>query len=426
MSRIYIRGGHSLHGEVFVQGAKNAALPIIAASVLNRGTVCLHRCPEIADVTHMLHILEASGAEIQREKENVVLKTDRMDAVSVSSLDAGKMRSSIILLGAFLGRGQEVRLPYPGGCTIGARPINWHIDALRQMNVQIDLKEDYIDCKTTGLIGSRIELPYPSVGVTENILLAAVLAEGVTEIVHAAREPEITDLCCFLKKAGAHIMGEGTETIRIQGVRELHDTEYTVMADRIAAGTYMAAAAAAGGTVCLHGIHIENVRAVADVLAESGCGLIIYKESIKIIAPSLFLTAQKIETEPYPGFPTDMQSQMLACMCRARGDSEITEHIFENRYKVVPDLIRMGGDIAVEGRKAVVHGPCPMHGTVVSAKDLRGGAALVIAGVSAEGETVIEESEHIARGYQDICGDLRQLGADIVCRPDEREWEMGG
>ena len=293
------------------------------------------------------------------------------------------------------------------------------------MNVQIDLKENKIECKTTGLKGNRIELPYPSVGVTENILLAAVLADGVTEIIHAAMEPEIADLCRFLKKSGACIEGEGTERIRIKGVKTLHDTEYTIMADRIAAGTYMAAAAAVGGEIVLKGIHIENVRAVADVLVESGCGLIIYKESIKIIAPSMLLAVKEIETEPYPGFPTDMQSQMLACLCQARGDSTVTEHIFENRYKVVPELIRMGGNITVNQRRAVIHGPCRMHGETVEAKELRGGAALVIAGLAAEGETVIHGSEHIERGYQDICRDLGQLGAEICCITDhtERRWE---
>ena len=239
MSHIKIRGGHSLHGEIEVQGAKNAALPIIAASVLNNGTVRLRRCPQIMDVHHMLRILQQSGARIMWDDGDVWVKTDQMDTVAVSSLDAGKMRSSIILLGALLGRGQEVTMPYPGGCTIGARPIDWHIDALRKMNVQIDLKENKIECKTTGLKGNRIELPYPSVGVTENILLAAVLADGVTEIIHAAMEPEIADLCRFLKKSGACIEGEGTERIWIKGVKTLHDTEYTIMADRIAAGTYM-------------------------------------------------------------------------------------------------------------------------------------------------------------------------------------------
>ena len=207
MSHIKIRGGHSLHGEIEVQGAKNAALPIIAASVLNNGTVHLRRCPQIMDVHHMLRILQQSGARIMWDDGDVWIKTDQMDTVAVSSLDAGKMRSSIILLGALLGRGQEVTMPYPGGCTIGARPIDWHIDALRKMNVQIDLKENEIECKTTGLKGNRIELPYPSVGVTENILLAAVLADGVTEIIHAAMEPEIADLCRFLKKSGACIEG---------------------------------------------------------------------------------------------------------------------------------------------------------------------------------------------------------------------------
>lgn len=416
MSQIWIRGGHRLHGEVTVQGAKNAALPIIAAAVLNKGTTCLYHCPKIEDVRHMLHILEGAGAKVQWESDALILKTDKMDPVFLSSLEAGKMRASIILLGALLGRGYEVRLPYPGGCTIGARPIDWHIDALRQMNVTIKLKEDGIECRTTQLKGSQITLPYPSVGVTENILLAAVLAEGETEIIHAAKEPEIVDLCHYLIKAGALIQGEGTDHIRIKGVKALKDTEYTVMSDRIVAGTYMAAVAAAGGEVVLHGIRMDSIRSIADVLVDSGCSLIIYKESIKIIAPSLFLTAQKIRTRPYPGFPTDMQSQMLACLCHAVGDSEVTENIFENRFKVIPELIKMGGRVTVEGRKAMVHGPCDMHGAMVRAEDLRGGAALVVAGLSSHGETLIGNSEHIERGYQNICGDLTEIGAEIMQR----------
>ena len=413
MSHIKIRGGHSLHGEIEVQGAKNAALPIIAASVLNNGTVRLRRCPQIMDVHHMLRILQQSGARIMWDDGDVWVKTDQMDTVAVSSLDAGKMRSSIILLGALLGRGQEVTMPYPGGCTIGARPIDWHIDALRKMNVQIDLKENKIECKTTGLKGNRIELPYPSVGVTENILLAAVLADGVTEIIHAAMEPEIADLCRFLKKSGACIEGEGTERIWIKGVKTLHDTEYTIMADRIAAGTYMAAAAAVGGEIVLKGIHIENVRAVADVLVESGCGLIIYKESIKIIAPSMLLAVKEIETEPYPGFPTDMQPLMTVLLTLADGTSIVTEGIWENRFRYVDELIRMGANIQVDGQVAVIEGVKKLYPAPLRALDLRAGAAMVMAALAADGVSEIDETAHIERGYENIVEKLQALGADI-------------
>ena len=413
MSHIKIRGGHSLHGEIEVQGAKNAALPIIAASVLNNGMVRLRRCPQIMDVHHMLRILQQSGARIMWDDGDVWVKTDQMDTVAVSSLDAGKMRSSIILLGALLGRGQEVTMPYPGGCTIGARPIDWHIDALRKMNVQIDLKENKIECKTTGLKGNRIELPYPSVGVTENILLAAVLADGVTEIIHAAMEPEIADLCRFLKKSGACIEGEGTERIRIKGVKTLHDTEYTIMADRIAAGTYMAAAAAVGGEIVLKGIHIENVRAVADVLVESGCGLIIYKESIKIIAPSMLLAVKEIETEPYPGFPTDMQPLMTVLLTLADGTSIVTEGIWENRFRYVDELIRMGANIQVDGQVAVIEGVKKLYPAPLRALDLRAGAAMVMAALAADGVSEIDETAHIERGYENIVEKLQALGADI-------------
>lgn len=414
MACIHIQGGRSLIGELFIQGAKNAALPILAAAVLNRGVTRLHRCPGIRDVEYMIRILEHLGVRTEREEDTLVLDASDIRPAAIPAVDAAAMRSSIILLGALIGRGQEVMMPYPGGCTIGARPIDWHIDALRKMNIQIESREDGLYCRTSGIRGTDMTLPYPSVGVTENVILAAVLAEGVTIIRGAAKEPEIGDLCAFLNCAGAGISGAGTDRICIEGVDCLRDTDYSVMADRIAAGTYMAAAAATGGSVVLRGIGIEPVRAVANVLAESGCGLIIYEESIKIVAPSVLLAVPDIETQPYPGFPTDMQSQMMACLCGAYGDSRMTEHIFEDRYKVVPELIKMGADIRVDGRTALIHGPCRMQGGHVLARDLRGGAALVIAGLSAEGDTFVHDSVHIDRGYTDICEDLRQLGARMT------------
>lgn len=414
MAFIHIRGGRCLNGELAVQGAKNAALPIMAAAILNRGVTKLYRCPKIRDVEYMIRILEYLGVRAKWEEDCLILDASDIRSAAISALDAGTMRSSIFLLGALLGRVQEVTMPYPGGCTIGARPIDWHIEALGKMNVQIISEADGLHCMTTGVCGADIMLPYPSVGVTENVILAAVLAKGATIIRGAAMEPEIGDLCTFLNGAGAKIWGAGTKVIYIEGVDKLHDTQYHIMADRIAAGTYLAAAAATGGSIVLHGIGIEPVQAIANVLAESGCGLIIYEESIKIVAPSLLLAVPCIETKPYPGFPTDMQSQMMACLCGAYGDSRMVENIFENRYKVVPELKKMGADIRVDDRKAFVHGPCRMHGSSVRARDLRGGAALVIAGLMAEGDTFVHDSVHIDRGYTDICKDLRQLGAEIT------------
>lgn len=414
MACIHIRGGRCISGELAVQGAKNAALPIMAGALLNRGVTKLHRCPKIRDVAYMIRILEHLGVDAKWEGDSLILDASDLRSAAISALDAGTMRSSIILLGALLGRVQEVTMPYPGGCTIGARPIDWHIEALKRMNVQILSEAEGLKCQTSGVCGTDMMLPYPSVGVTENVILAGVLARGVTVIRGAAMEPEIGDLCAFLNQAGARIQGAGTTTISIEGVDRLHDTEYAIMADRIAAGTYLAAAAATGGSIVLHGIGIEPVHAIANVLAESGCGLIIYEESIKIVAPSLLLAVPCIETRPYPGFPTDMQSQMMACLCSAYGDSRMVENIFENRYKVVPELKKMGADIWVEDRSALVHGPCRLQGCSVRARDLRGGAALVIAGLMAEGETFVCDSVHIDRGYTDICADLRQLGAEIT------------
>ncbi len=416
MSSICIRGGHCLNGEIDIQGAKNAALPIMAASLLNKGSVCLRRCPQISDVRHMCRLLEQMGVRIETDEDGLILDTKDIDPTEISALDAGKMRSSVLLLGPLMGRKMEVLMPYPGGCTIGARPVNWHIEALQKMNVQVSMTEEGIYCRTKGMKGAKIDLSYPSVGVTENVILAAVLAEGTTEIINAAMEPEIEDLCRFLTAAGARIDGIGTNRIKITGVERLHDVRYTIMADRIAAGTYMTAVASAGGQAVLRGIRARHVQSVADVLAESGCGLIIYEESIKIIAPSVLLGVKDIQTLPYPGFPTDMQSQMMACLCTAHGESSITENIFENRFKIVPELIRMGAEISVHGSRAVISGSSKLHGETVTARDLRGGAALVAAGLAAEGTTTVQESEHIDRGYVDLCGDLCSLGACVARR----------
>lgn len=416
MSLICIRGGYCLNGEVDIQGAKNAALPIMAASLLNRGTVCLQRCPHIADVRYMCRLLEQMGVRIKNDGDSLILNTKEIDPKEISALDAGKMRSSVLLLGPLMGRKKEVLMPYPGGCTIGERPVNWHIEALQRMNVQVSMTEAGIYCRTKGLKGAKIDLPYPSVGVTENVIMAAILAEGNTEIMNAAMEPEIEDLCRFLTAAGAEIEGIGTSRIRITGSCPLHDVRYTIMADRIAAGTYMAAVAAAGGQAVLKGLQVRHIQSIADVLAESGCGLIIYEESIKIIAPSVLLGVKNIQTQPYPGFPTDMQSQMMACLCGAHGESTITENIFENRFKIVPELVRMGAEISINGSRALINGSSKLHGESVMARDLRGGAALVVAGLTAEGMTMVQESEYIDRGYVDLCGDLCSLGAHIERR----------
>jgi UDP-N-acetylglucosamine 1-carboxyvinyltransferase len=404
MASIHICGGQRLRGEVQVQGSKNAALPVMAASVLIRGVTILFNCPKIEDVYHMIKILGHLGVESCWEKEALVLDASSVCSGSVSVEDAVKMRSSIILLGALLGRVKEAEIPYPGGCTIGARPVDWHIAALKQLNVQIEERENSLFCETTGIKGGCLKLPYPSVGVTENIILASVLA----------------DLCTFLNCAGADITGAGTPVIKISGVRELKGIQYRIMPDRIVAGTYLAAAAATGGSIMLHGISMEPLRATVNALAETGCGLIIYEESIKIVAPSLLTSVPYIETQPYPGFPTDMQSQLMVCLCAARGDSSLTENVFENRFKIVPELVRMGARISVDGRTALIHGDCPLHGCEVAADDLRGGAALVIAGLMADGETIVKNSNHIERGYENICLDLQQLGAAIMCAEQDK------
>ena len=414
MSSICIRGGYCLNGEVDIQGAKNAALPIMAASLLNKGIVCLRRCPQISDVRHMCRLLEQMGVRIETDGDRLILDTKEIDPIEISAPDAGKMRSSVLLLGPLMGRKTEVLMPYPGGCTIGARPVNWHIEALQKMNVQVSMREEGIYCRTKGIKGAKIVLSYPSVGVTENVILAAVLAEGSTEIINAAMEPEIEDLCRFLIAAGARINGIGTNRIVITGVEQLHDVQYTIMADRIVAGTYMTAVAAAGGQAVLKGVRVRHVQSVADVLAESGCGLIICEESIKIIAPSVLLGVKNIQTQPYPGFPTDLQSPAMAVLATIPGVSRIREKIFEDRYKTASWLCKMGAQIQIRDGVAVIYGGQPLTGCTVEAEELRGGAALVIAALAAQGITRIRGCCFIERGYEHICEDLTALGGLLI------------
>ncbi|MBD9001680.1 MAG: UDP-N-acetylglucosamine 1-carboxyvinyltransferase [Coprococcus catus] len=328
-----------------------------------------------------------------------------------------------MFLGALLGKMRKAVLPKPGGCAIGKRPIDLHLAALERLGAAFSCEGEAITAEGNRLHCGTIRLGLPSVGATENSILAAVLLPGETRIEHAAQEPEIDELIRFLNLRGGKLQRMG-DAIVIEGGRRLHPVRFRIASDRIVAGTYLFAAAAAGGE-----LHLQNYSAdqtLAGVLLQMGgiCradhlgGMYFQMKHRPKALPG-------IRTAPYPGFPTDMQSQMLACLCQARGDSTVTEHIFENRYKVVPELIRMGGNITVDQRRAVIHGPCRMHGETVEAKELRGGAALVIAGLAAEGETVIHGSEHIERGYQDICRDLGQLGAEIRCITDhtERRWE---
>jgi UDP-N-acetylglucosamine 1-carboxyvinyltransferase len=418
MSSIEIIGGEQLKGELKIQGSKNAALPIIAATILNKGITILRNCPKILDVFQMVSILESLGCKTSWDGNALIVDSTAITSTHVSEDTVKKMRSSTYFLGALIGRSHEVTIAYPGGCLIGKRPIDYHLNAFKKLNIEVEFQgEDggVIHCKTAEIIGNDIFLEFPSVGATQNIILAAVLSTGVTRIFNAAREPEVTELCNFLIEAGARICGKGSAFIEIEGVRRLHKSDFTISSDRIVTGTYMAAAAAANGNVLLTGVPIRQIESTIRVLRKIGCSIEVSEDSLKINQKQRPLPMELLKTQPYPGFPTDMQSQMMSVLCVADGKSTIMEEIFESRYQNVPELKKMGADISLEaaGNKAVISGVKQLHGAAVSAHGLRGGAALVIAGLMAEGRTVIRDATSIERGYEDICRDLSSLGGKI-------------
>jgi UDP-N-acetylglucosamine 1-carboxyvinyltransferase len=418
MSSIKVVGGYRLSGELKIQGSKNAALPIIAATILNEGTTILKNCPKILDVFHMIKILEELGCKTNWDENTLFVDSKTIHDPVVSEDFVQKMRSSILYLGVLLGRCHEVTIAYPGGCSIGKRPIDYHLNAIGKMNVvQEFLGEDgnIIHCYTNDMIGNNIFLGFPSVGATQNVILAAVLSKGITRIYNAAREPEVTELCNYLITAGARIHGRNTAFIEVEGVQKLHDVVYTLSADRIVAGTYMAGIAAAYGDAVLTSAHGNELNAVTGILQRIGCRLDVTDSHIRIRNKRRLLPVELLRTQPYPGFPTDMQSQMMSVLCRADGESTILEEIFESRYQNVGELQKMGAKISLEAatNKVVINGVKQLHGAVVEAHDLRGGAALVIAGLMAEGTTIVKQATSIERGYEDICRDLTALGAHI-------------
>ncbi len=413
MAFIEINGGKQLNGEVNIQGSKNAVLPILAATVLVNGITKLNNCPKILDVFHMIKILEAIGCTVYWVNSSLIIDTTKLNTSTVPGEYVKMMRSSVILMGALLGRTHSVTITYPGGCTIGARPIDFHLSAFQHMNISLEEEDGLIKCTTAGITGNDISLKFPSVGATENIILAAVLADGKTSITNAAKEPEITELCKFLNAAGARITGAGTDRVEIMGVDYLHPIEYTACSDRIVAGTYLAAVAGTGGEAVLTGIGEGHLKAVVKVLREMGCSIVCGEDYIIIASSGRLKPIPFIRTMPYPGFPTDMQSQIMSVLMTAAGTSKIVEEIFEGRYQNVKEQIKFGADIRIEGREAVIHGVPLLTGCEVFASELRGGAALIIAGLMAEGKTTLYNPYFIHRGYEDICRDLKQLGADI-------------
>lgn len=413
MSEIMITGGKRLEGELLLQGSKNAVLPILAASVLCRGKVLLKNCPDISDVRELIRAL--SYADVKSSFRNGMLELDTTDVAPLffGPELSGKTRGGVLLLGAFYGRFHEAGMAYPGGCVIGARPIDLHCQVLRCLGAELSEDAEGVLVKGNP-IGGSVYLSYPSVGATENAVLAAVCAKGRTVISGAAREPEVAELCRFLNCAGANISGIGTTCIVIDGVDRLHGTEYTVSGDRIVAGTYLAAAAITGGEMRLYGAQGVCMKGILECFTKMGIRLYRDADSITIKAPKRLRAVHELITAPYPAFPTDMQSQTVAMLSVAKGDSNVYETVFESRFGVVPELQKMGADISVNGRCISIRGTNGLHGAKVDATDLRSGAALILAGLTADGVTQVSGYEFIARGYEDISGALRSMGAEIV------------
>lgn len=413
MSKYIIKGGKKIEGIVNISGSKNASLPIIAASILNGGKTTLYNVPDIHDTQMMFEILKQLGGKIEKKKNKIIIDTSQIKKCEIPENLMRQMRSSVILAGSLIAKHRKAIFSYPGGCDIGARPIDLHLKSFEKLGINILKNYGNITCICDKISGEKIDLDFPSVGATENIMLASVLAEGITQINNAAREPEIVDLQKFLNKMGAKINGAGTNTILIEGVKKLKDVSYNIMPDRIEAGTFLCATAMNGGNIKINSIDSEDLRPVIAKLEEAECKIKIEKNSIELIAPKK-LKAIEIKTMPYPGFPTDMQSIFLSAMTVAKGTSIIIENIFENRYKFIPELIRMGAKITIEGRSAIIKGVRKLYGTNVKATDLRGGAALVLAGLTAKGETIVENIEYILRGYENFDKKLKKIGANII------------
>lgn len=413
--KLVINGGRRLEGEIQVHGAKNSALPLLAATILAHGECILHNCPMLTDVDAACRILSCLGCRCSRNGSTVCVDSSNVCGNEIPDNLMREMRSSIVFLGAVLGRTRRCRLTFPGGCELGARPIDLHLAALREMGAEIEEQHGWLECAAPGgLHGARVTLSFPSVGATENIMLAAACAEGTTEIHNAAREPEIVDLAEFLNKCGARISGAGGSTIAIEGVKRLEPAEHSVIPDRIAAGTYLCCAAATRGELILTRCCQEHMMGFLQVLESMGCRIYPYGGGKLYISCTRRLTAPPtIRTMPYPGFPTDIQAPFTALSSVAEGTSVFVENIFENRYRHVPELIRLGASIKVEGRVAVVQGVPALSGARVCAGELRGGAALVTAALAAEGTSEISGVCYIDRGYESIEKTLRSVGADI-------------
>ena len=416
MAKFSVQKSAPLSGEVTISGAKNAVLPLMAATLLSHDECIISDVPELADVTVMRKILESIGSEIEEPVRSVLnIRTEHVRTTEPDNDLVGMMRASFVVMGPLLGREGHAKLYRPGGCSIGARPIDLHLKGFKALGAEITITDDYIEAKAPegGLVGAAIYLDFPSVGATENIMMAAVLANGTTYIENAAEEPEITDLANLINKMGGRIKGAGTDNIKIEGVSSLHGAEHTVIPDRIEAGTFMLAAAITRGQLLLRNITPDHLKPVTAKLRECGVTVELGDEGMYVIADDRELTSTDIKTMPYPGFPTDIQSPFMAFLTTVYGSSTVIETVFENRFMHVAELNRMGANIEIVGNRATIRGGRKLRGTSVIATDLRAGAAMVLAGLVAEGETQVSEIYHIERGYEDFIEKFRSIGANI-------------
>lgn len=412
MDKFIMEGGKKLYGQVEIQSAKNSVLPLFAASVLTDEPVIIKEVPKIADVENMLRILEELGCETSWQGRDVKIDAKNAACHVLPSALTKELRSSVFMLGPVITRFSRAKISYPGGCDIGLRPIDLHISGLKKLGVNVREENGYVLCEADRVKGAKIHLDFPSVGATENLILTAVKAEGTTVIENAAKEPEIVDLQNFLNAMGAKVQGAGESTVFVEGVKKLHGVEYTPVKDRIEAGTFLIACATCGGKITVNGVKEENISALLHKLRENGCKIEANRDKIEIESDGTLRAVDLVETMPFPGFPTDLQAQYCALSASAIGTTLVVENLFETRYKYVAELTRMGADICVRGKNAVIRGKA-LHGASVCAGDLRGGAALVVAGLKAEGTTTVSGLCHIDRGYADFDRKLRALGASI-------------
>ncbi|MDR1774127.1 MAG: UDP-N-acetylglucosamine 1-carboxyvinyltransferase [Clostridioides sp.] len=412
MQKILVKESAPLRGKVRIDGAKNAVLPIIAATLLANGKSVIHGVPNLSDVKVITELIRHLGAKVEYDGDTLIVDSSEVDSCDAPYELVRKMRASFFVMGPLLARFKNTKISMPGGCAIGTRPIDLHLKGFKSLNAKIIMEHGFVEAKADRLVGDKLYLDFPSVGATENIMMAATLAEGITIIENAAEEPEIVDLANFLNEMGADVKGAGTNTIKINGVKELHGAEHTVIPDRIEAATYMIAAAMTKGDIEIENVMVEHLKPVIAKLRESGCEIIEKDSSIRVIGGEVIKPID-VKTLPHPGFPTDVQAQFMAMLSIANGTGVVIETVFENRFMHVAEFNRMGANIKIDGRSAVVNGVEKLRGARVNATDLRAGAALILCGLVAEGETLIGDIYHILRGYVNIDKKIKALGGNI-------------